>query len=335
MLVLAVETSCDDTAAALLDGPDVLSERVSRQTVHDGLGGVVPELASRMHLEVLPGMVDSIVSEAGTTLAGVDTFAASAGPGLVGALLVGLSWAKAAAFAAGARFLAINHIASHLMVLWPGEDVRFPAVALIASGGHTALFLMRSWMDAELLGATRDDAAGEAFDKTAKMIGLGYPGGAALDRLADSGDPRAVRLPVPLGDPGIPEFSFSGLKTAVRLEWERGAAAEDIAASFRSVVAGTLAAKTLEQASAHGALTVMAAGGVSANSSLRAALADGCGSSGRRLLLPEPGLATDNAVMVGRAAAAVLHHDPDARSSMSANAFARMSGRRLHPLAAG
>lgn len=216
MRILAVETSCDDTAVALLDGCSAVAERVYSQEVHSKHGGVVPELASRNHMSILPGLVRDVLHDGGMDgLAEIDVFAATAGPGLTGSLLVGLAWTKAAAWAAGKRFLGINHLAAHLFIHYGDKrKVDFPAVALLVSGGHTSLFRMNSWREILLLGSTRDDAAGEAFDKTAKLAGLGYPGGAALDMVADGGDPGKYSLPSPMADPSLPEFSFSGLKTA-------------------------------------------------------------------------------------------------------------------------
>jgi N6-L-threonylcarbamoyladenine synthase len=332
LLILAVETSCDDSAVALLDRTRTEAEVIRSQTEHEGTGGVVPEIASRLHMEVLPGLVGSVLAKAGRSLGEVDVFAATAGPGLIGSLLVGLSWAKAAAFASKRPFLGINHLAAHLFAHYAdGSAVEFPAVALLASGGHTSLFRLRSgWHDCVFLGGTRDDAAGEAFDKTAKLLGLGYPGGPEIDRLSKLGDPDSVALPLPLEDPGVPEFSFSGLKTAVRLQWEKGARVEDIAASFTATVVRILTSKLFAQAGMCGAKTVMAGGGVAANSLLRETLADGCSRRGIDLLLPD--CPTDNASMVGRAAAAILDRDPHASSSLSCNAFARWSGERLEAL---
>jgi len=331
LLILAVETSCDDSAVALLEGAHPIAESIRSQTEHAGSGGVVPEIASRLHMDVLPAMATGLVESCGRDLREVEFFAATAGPGLIGSLLVGLSWAKAAAFACGRPFLGVNHLAAHLFTHYGGPGpVEFPAVALIASGGHTILFLMRSWMDCELLGCTRDDAAGEAFDKTAKLLGLGYPGGAHIDALSELGDPFAVDLPSPLDDPSSPEFSFSGLKTAVRLQWQKGARLEDLAASFNRTVAQVLCSKLFAQVERFGAQTVLAGGGVTANRMLRSMLKDGCSRAGARLMLPDN--PTDNAVMVGRAAAAILDSDPQARSSLSCNAFARWTGSRLLPL---
>lgn len=335
MLLLAVESSCDDSAVAVLEGCRPLASVVAGQSAgHADFGGVVPEIASRMHLRTLPGLVDRALDEAGCSLSDMDAMAATAGPGLVGSLLVGLSWTKAAAWSTGTPFLAVNHLAAHLFVHYGGEPVRFPAVALIASGGHTSLMLMRGWNDIEPLGSTRDDAAGEAFDKAAKLMGLGYPGGAEIERLAKGGDASSVELPRPLADPDLPEFSFSGLKTAFRLALEAGAHGADIAASFQEAVCGILASKTLRQAELSGAATVLAGGGVTANGRLREMLCEGADSAGLELRLPGRGLCTDNAIMVGRAAAAALEGDPGIRSPLSVNAFARWPGGRLLPVTA-
>lgn len=335
MMILAVETSCDDTAVALLDGCTPLQERVrSQEEVHAAHGGVVPELASRDHLRVLPSLVDSVLGSAGLGSPGdVDVLAATAGPGLVGSLLVGLSWTKAAAWASGARFIAVNHLAAHLHIHYGcGLEVSFPAVALLVSGGHTCILRMNAWNDIHLLGTTRDDAAGEAFDKTAKLAGLGYPGGAELDRLADTGDPEAVSLPSPMADPSLPEFSFSGLKTAARSALEGGARPCDLAASFRRTVVDLLVGKLMHQCDLMRAESVLAAGGVTANSLLRESLRSECRKRGMPLFLPDREHAVDNALMVGRSAAAVLDEDPDASSSLSCNAFARWRGPRLETL---
>lgn len=333
MLILAFETSCDDSAAALLDDDGVVAEAVATQAEHGGYGGVVPEIASRLHMSTLPGLVDDVLVSAGTEIGEVDAFAATAGPGLVGSLLVGLSWAKAAAWAGGRPFLGINHLSAHLHIHYMSESpVRFPAVALLISGGHTGIFRMDSWRECILLGSTRDDAAGEAFDKTARLMGLGYPGGSVIEDLARRGDRSAVDLPRPLADPSLPEFSFSGLKTAVRLQWEAGADPADLAASFQQVVVDILADKLMYQAEECGAVTVMAAGGVCANGPLRSRLSLECSDRGIDLRLPEKRYATDNAVMVAMAARAVLDAGYPASSKLSCNAFSRWEGERLTAL---
>ncbi|MCK5117724.1 MAG: tRNA (adenosine(37)-N6)-threonylcarbamoyltransferase complex transferase subunit TsaD [Candidatus Aegiribacteria sp.] len=335
MRILAVETSCDDTAVALLDGCSAIAERVHSQEVHSEHGGIVPELASRAHMKILPGLVREVLLEGGMVgLEGIDVFAATAGPGLTGSLLVGLAWSKAAAWAAGKPFLGINHLAAHLYIHYgQRRRVVFPAVALLVSGGHTSLFRMNSWQEILLQGSTRDDAAGEAFDKTAKLTGLGYPGGAALDIAADSGNPDICSLPSPMADPALPEFSFSGLKTAAKLLWEGGADRCDLAASFRKTVVDILVSKLMYQSKEFGAKSVLAAGGVTANSLLRKVLRQECAEANLELFLPDRHHSTDNALMVGRAAAAALEQNPLASSPLSCNAFARWSGTSLSPIA--
>ena len=333
MKVLAVETSCDDSAAAVLDGTgNVLAERVFTQCDHSMHGGVVPEIASRLHMSVLPGLVREVLAEAGTSLSDISVFSATAGPGLTGSLLVGLSYTKSLAFALGRPFLGINHLAAHLHI-HHSSPVEFPAVALLASGGHTMIFHMDSWNSCKLLGSTRDDAAGEAFDKTAKLMGLGYPGGRIIDELAEKGDPTAVDLPSPLGSRKNPEFSFSGLKTAVRLSWESGeVTASDLAASFRKTVCDLLVSKTLYQTVPLKASSVLVAGGVSANSLLRRKFITSCRKRNLKLFMPPLEHTMDNAVMVGRAALSALSHNPGIHSSLSCNAFPRWEGTELCPL---
>ncbi|MCK5131658.1 MAG: tRNA (adenosine(37)-N6)-threonylcarbamoyltransferase complex transferase subunit TsaD [Candidatus Sabulitectum sp.] len=333
MYLLAVETSCDDSAVAVLDGNgNALAELVSTQMVHGGHGGVVPEIASRLHMTVLPGLIREVLEKSGTSLNDIDVFAATAGPGLTGSLLVGLSWTKAAAFAMGKPFLGINHLSAHLHI-HHSSPVEFPAVALLVSGGHTMIFHMPSWNECRLLGTTRDDAAGEAFDKTAKLMGLGYPGGRIIDELAEKGDPQAIALPSPIGNRRLPEFSFSGLKTAVRLIWAAGdVSPEDLSASFRKTVCGLLVSKTMYQAGKLGAKSVLVAGGVSANALLRTEFQLECHKRNMKLFLPPIEHTMDNAVMVGRAALSVLKSDPAAHSPASCNTFARWHGEMLSPL---
>lgn len=331
MLIFAVETSCDDSAVAVLEDSRVIAELVHSQSIHAKHGGVVPETASRQHLDILPQLANRCLQEAGlASYSDIDVFAATAGPGLVGALLVGLSFTKALAWSLQRPFLGINHLAAHLHTHFTGSDsVDFPAVALLVSGGHTCLLKMNSWYDIRLLGSTRDDAAGEAFDKTAKLIGLGYPGGDAVDKAAANGNAGNIRLPSPLADPALPEFSFSGLKTAVRLVWEKGADIDDLCASFRKTVVDILVSKLLYQAKLTGAGTILAAGGVSANSLLRSELTKVASENNITLHLPPLKYTTDNAVMVGRAASAWHKQYPDINSSLSCNAFPRWTGTEL------
>ncbi len=333
MLLLAVETSCDDSAVAVLDQDgNALAELVSTQMVHGEHGGVVPEIASRLHMTVLPGLVREVLDKSRTSLNDMDVFAATAGPGLTGSLLVGLSWTKATAFALDKPFLGINHLSAHLHI-HHSSPVEFPAVALLVSGGHTMIFHMSSWSECVLLGTTRDDAAGEAFDKTAKLMGLGYPGGRIIDELARHGNPGSVALPSPMGSKKLPEFSFSGLKTAVRLVWEAGEVSpEDLSAGFRKTVCDLLVSKTMYQAGKLGAESVLVAGGVSANSLLRSEFLRECRKRNLKLFLPPVEHAMDNAVMVGRAALSALKSDPSAHSTASCNTFARWHGKMLSPL---
>ena len=333
MYLLAVETSCDDSAVAVLDGNgNAVAELVSTQMVHGGYGGVVPEIASRLHMTILPGLIREVLEKSDISLKDIDVFAATAGPGLTGSLLVGLSWTKAAAFALEKPFLGINHLSAHLHI-HHSSSVEFPAVALLVSGGHTMIFHMPSWSECILLGTTRDDAAGEAFDKTAKLMGLGYPGGRIIDQLAENGNPEAVSLPSPMGSKRLPEFSFSGLKTAVRLAWERGnVSAEDLSASFRRTVCNLLVSKTMYQAGKLEARSVLVAGGVSANSLLRSSFRHQCEKRGISLFLPPIEHTMDNAVMVGRAALSALEADADAHSPTSCNTFPRWHGEKLSPL---
>ncbi len=333
MRLLAVETSCDDSAVAVLDQDgNSLAELVSTQVVHSSHGGVVPEIASRLHMTVLPRLIREVLDLSGTSLDEIDVFAATAGPGLTGSLLVGLSWAKAAAVALGKPFLGINHLAAHLHI-HRYSAVEFPAVALLVSGGHTMIFRVPSWNQFILLGTTRDDAAGEAFDKTAKLMGLGYPGGKIIDELAENGNPLEIVLPSPMGNKRTPEFSFSGLKTAVRLVWEAGnISQENLSACFRKTVCDLLVSKTMYQAGKLSAKSVLVAGGVSANSLLRSSFDFECRKRGMALFVPPMKHTMDNAVMVGRAALSALENDPLAHSESSCNTFPRWHGEILSPL---
>jgi N6-L-threonylcarbamoyladenine synthase len=315
-LVLGIETSCDETSAAVLRGEaDVLGHVILSQDVHALYGGVVPELAARAHVAVIDRVVDTALAEAGVRLGDVDVFAATAGPGLIGALLVGLTWAKAAAFALGRPLIAVHHMEAHLFATSLAAPAAVPPfIGLLVSGGHTMLLWVPAWGEYVLLGETRDDAAGEAFDKVAKILGLGYPGGPAIERAATHGDPAAHPFPRPLlasnqepGEPGWYDFSFSGLKTAV-LTRVRGLDAEgrleaevpNLAASFQAAVVDVLVAKTLRAVAERGCARVVLGGGVAASRALRAALTDAVGADGR-VFHPPLRLATDNAAMIARA----------------------------------
>ena len=303
--ILGIETSCDETAAALVvDGRYVESNVVASQDdVHRETGGVVPEIASRLHLRAIGPVVVRALEEAGRDWGDVDLVAVTHGPGLAGALLVGLNTAKALSFARGLPLLGVNHLEGHVYANWLVDQVepRFPLVCLIVSGGHSDLVLMRDHGEYVRLGRTLDDAAGEAFDKAARMMGLGYPGGPAVQQAAEGGDP--VRYPLPRAwlRPSW-DFSFSGLKTAVlRTVREAGEALEvaDLAASFQEAVVDVLATKTVEAARELGAQSIALAGGVAANLPLRARIQQ---LSDVPVLIPPVRLCTDNAAMIAAAA---------------------------------
>jgi N6-L-threonylcarbamoyladenine synthase len=309
-LLLAIETSCDDTCAAVLDGPRILSNLISSQaTAHEAFGGVVPEVAARHHLELTAPVVEAALREAGVTLDEIDAVAATAGPGLIGALLVGISTAKAIAAARRLPLIPVDHLQGHVAANFLEPDpIEPPFLCLIASGGHTLLAGVRDHEGYELLGQTLDDAAGEAFDKSARLLGLGYPGGPAVQREAEKGDPEAFEMPVAMSrNPGL-DFSFSGLKTAVlyrcRELGPEGVAERraDVAASFQAAVVEQLTAKLKRALKRGGWEAVALGGGVAANGPLREAVAALCEEMGVRLKLVPISLCTDNAAMIGAAA---------------------------------
>ena len=309
-LILAIETSCDDTCAAVLEGAEIRSNVISSQAAaHAQFGGVVPEVASRHHLELTAPVVEAALAEAGATLDDVESVAVTAGPGLIGALLVGVSTAKAIAAPRRLPLVPVDHLQGHVAAnfLAP-EPLEPPFLCLVASGGHTLLADVRDHAGHEVLGQTLDDAAGEAFDKVARLLGLGYPGGPALQKLAEEGDPEAFEMPVAMrNDPGL-DFSFSGLKTALAYlcrDLGAGGVAErraDLAASFQAAAVGQLVAK-LERALKRGEWGAVAlGGGVAANGPLREAVRDLCERRGVGLKLVPLSLCTDNAAMIGSAA---------------------------------
>ena len=311
MIILGVESSCDDTSAAVIDGASILSNVVASQNeIHAKYGGIVPELASRSHIRNITIVIDRALRDAGVTLDRVDAIAATNGPGLVGSLLVGLCAAKAIALARDLPFVGVNHLEGHLLSATIEHRVPFPFVALLVSGGHTSLYLARDHGDYQLLGATRDDAAGEAYDKVAKMLGLGFPGGPALDRLAAKGERAAIAFPRARlkkrprdGDAARFDFSFSGLKTAV---WQYlrdhpvrdDSHAADIAASFQAAVVDALIDTSLAAIDSVGAERFVIAGGVSANSELRAHAQALGAERGIAAFMPSPSLCTDNACLL-------------------------------------
>jgi N6-L-threonylcarbamoyladenine synthase len=308
--VLGLESSCDETAAAVVEGgARALSDIVASQVdVHARYGGVVPELASRAHVVHVIPVVEEALAAAAVTLDELDGIAVTQGPGLVGALLVAVQSAKAIAYARGLPLVGVHHLEGHLSAVYLEEDPPpFPHLALVVSGGHTSLIRVRDHGDLAELGATRDDAAGEAFDKVAKLLGLGYPGGVVVDRLARQGDPEAIAFPRAMTrkETGY-EFSFSGLKTAV-LNWVRkhgvpeGKALADLCASFQATVVEVLVRKTRAAARAEGLEHVQVCGGVAANSALRAALRAAGEADGFRVYIPPPKRCTDNAAMIAAA----------------------------------
>lgn len=305
MRVLGIETSCDETAAAVVvDGHQVLSSVVSSQIdLHARYGGVVPEIASRAHVEALTPVVARSLVEAGIGDDHVDAVAATVGPGLIGALLVGVSAAKTLALVWDVPFVAVNHLEAHLYAaLLEDPHLELPVVVLLVSGGHTLLVLMEGHGRYRVLGSTIDDAAGEAFDKVARWLGLGYPGGPAIDAIAMHGDPGAIRFPRALLDEGH-DFSFSGLKTSVVNHVRRNpeVSTADVAASFQEAVVDVLVTKARRAAVEHGARGLCLAGGVAANSVLRERLLDACVADGLRAFLPSRSMCTDNAAMVAAA----------------------------------
>ena len=308
MTILAIETSCDETAVAILRGNDLLASEVASQTEHEAYGGVVPEVASRNHLLHAPRLLEKALGTAGVALEEVDAFAATSGPGLASSLMIGASIAKGLALGAGRPYLAVNHLEGHLLSPFFSDSFEIePNVSLIVSGGHTLLVDVRGINRYRILGRTVDDAAGEAFDKVAKLLGLGYPGGPEIERRARSGDPARFDFPRSMLDSGDHNFSFSGLKTAVRYRLAGlGAISEevrnDLCASFQRAVVEVLTKKTLRAAKLGWAKVITVSGGVSCNQALRAELREACDRAGLRLLTAPPSLCTDNAAMIAFAA---------------------------------
>lgn len=327
--ILAIETSCDETAAAVVDdGRLVRSSVVASQIdLHARFGGVVPEVAGRAHLESLTAVVDEALMQAGTTGADIDAVGATIGPGLIGSLLVGVAAAKAYALAWEVPFVGVNHLEGHLHAAFLEDpDLALPAVVLLVSGGHTMLVHMERDGTYRLMGQTIDDAAGEAFDKVARYMGLGYPGGPVIDRLAAEGDPRAVAFPRGLRGVGL-DFSFSGLKTSV-VTWVRKhpeAPVADVAASFQEAVVDILVEKTRQAAALVGARAIAIGGGVAANSALRARIGAAAAEDGRAAFIPSRAMCTDNAAMVGATAWHRLRADGPTPLTAAANPNLRLA----------
>ncbi len=332
--VLAIETSCDDTGAAVvLDGRKILSNVVSSQvSVHQKYGGVVPELASRKHIESIVPIVTEALETAKITFRDIDGISVTQGPGLIGSLLIGLSFAKSLSLVTGLPFVGINHIEAHLSAIFLDENPpKFPFIGLVVSGGHTSLFRVDGFGKYKRLGQTRDDAAGEAFDKVAKLLGLGYPGGPVIDELSKSGNPEAVRFPRSLLGKNSLDFSFSGIKTAV-VNYVKSHPEpagnypedliRDIVSSFQEAVVDVLVKKTLQAAQQQGLKRVVLSGGVAANQHLRRQMKEEALREKVRVYIPSPPFCTDNAAMVGVVGYEYLRRG--IRSPLSLNAFSNL-----------
>ena len=302
LVCLGVETSCDETAAALLraDGRVLGSVVASQIDLHEAFGGVVPEVAARRHLERLTPVVREAAEQAGLDLGDIGLVAVTRGPGLAGALMVGLSWAKAFAFARGVPIIGVNHVVAHAHAAYIESEPAYPDLALVASGGHTDLLLLKGPVEVDVIGRSRDDAAGEAFDKVARALGLGYPGGPAIEALAEQGDAGRAPLPRVALFPGSHDFSFSGLKTAAQALARSGARPADIAASFQAAVFDQLWERAVGALRGTGCRRLVFAGGVSANGHLRRRFAEETRRLGVDLLVPPLSYATDNAAMIAR-----------------------------------
>ena len=311
VLILAIESSCDETAAAVVkNGREVLSNVINTQiAIHTEYGGVVPEIASRKHIENINPVIRKALEDAGVTLDDIDAIGVTYGPGLVGALLVGVAEAKAIAFAKNKPLVGVHHIEGHISANYvENKELEPPFVALVVSGGHTHLLKVNNYGEYEIVGGTRDDAAGEAFDKVARAIGLGYPGGPKIDKLAKEGNPDAIEFPRAHVDDAPYDFSFSGIKSAV-LNYINSANMQgkeinraDVAASFQKAVVDALVSRAVRLAKECGMDKLAIAGGVASNSALRAAIQEECTKNNIRFYSPSPILCTDNAAMIGAAA---------------------------------
>ena len=311
VLILAIESSCDETAAAVVkNGREVLSNVINTQiAIHTEYGGVVPEIASRKHIENINPVIKKALTDAGVTLDDIDAIGVTYGPGLVGALLVGVAEAKAIAFAKNKPLVGVHHIEGHISANYvENKELEPPFVALVVSGGHTHLVKVNDYGEYEIIGRTRDDAAGEAFDKVARAIGLGNPGGPKIDKLAKEGNPEAIEFPRAHVDDAPYDFSFSGIKSAV-LNYinsanmqGKGINRADVAASFQKAVVDALVSRAVKLAKECGMDKLAIAGGVASNSALRAAVQEECAKNNIRFYSPSPVLCTDNAAMIGAAA---------------------------------
>ena len=327
MIILGIDTSCDDTSVAVLDNRTVLSNIVSSQvSVHALFGGVVPEIASRRHVEMVDRIFGRALVDAGLTVRDIEILSVTHGPGLIGSLLVGLSFGKGLALSTGMPLVGVNHIEAHAMSIFLDQEVDFPFLSLVVSGGHTVLLLFSDAADFRVLGSTRDDAAGEAFDKIAKYLGLGYPGGRVIEELARAGDPAYVSFPRPMAEENNYDFSFSGLKTAfINYVNKCGISDENrchVLASFQEAACDILSLKTIRAACDAGVKTVVMGGGVASNERLRRMMGERCAARGISVYVPSPGYCTDNGAMV--AVTASFHAAKGVFSPMDIRAFSRM-----------
>jgi len=327
MLVLGIESSCDETAAAVVKTGKMLSNVIASQIkAHSKYGGVVPEIASRKHIEAINPVIEQALSDAGVGLGEIEGIAVTRGPGLIGSLLIGLATAKALAFALNIPLVGVNHLEGHIAASFLAEKVpEFPFAALVVSGGHTNIYLVKNYHDFQLIGQTRDDAAGEAFDKAAKLLNLGYPGGIVIDRIAKGGNPQAVAFPRAMKD--SVDFSFSGLKTSLLTMLKkrgRDFSAEelpDIAASYQEAIVDVLVEKTMRAAQDNDIRQVVVCGGVAANGRLREKFADAASKNKIDLFIPQIILCTDNAAMI--AAVGEIMLKSGCRDSLDLNAISR------------
>ncbi len=331
--ILGIETSCDETAAAVvIDGKEILSSIVASQIdIHHRYGGVVPELASRKHMEAIVPVVEEALEQAGAGLTDIDGIAVTQGPGLIGSLLVGLSFAKSLAFSLNIPWIGVDHLEGHInSVFLTPDPPETPFIALLASGGHTAVYYVSSRTDMALMGRTRDDAAGEAFDKVSKMLGMGYPGGGVISRLAENGDPERIHFPRALHDKPNFDFSFSGLKTAVKryIQTHPDETGEPgvyhIAAAFQEAVADALIDKLIAAALTANCRRIVVAGGVAANRRLRDKLALAAESNRLSLHIPPVDLCGDNAAMI--AAIGTKYLQIGRRSGIDTDVYSRSTG---------
>jgi N6-L-threonylcarbamoyladenine synthase len=327
MLVLGIESSCDETAAAVISNGKMLSSIIASQiAVHSQYGGVVPEIASRKHIEAINLVLKQALNDANVTLREIEGVAVTRGPGLIGSLLIGLSTAKALAYALDIPFVGVNHIEGHIAAVFLAEKVpSFPLIALVVSGGHTNIYLAEDYHNFQLLGQTRDDAAGEAFDKGANLLNLGYPGGVVIDKMSKNGNPQALSFPRAMKD--SPDFSFSGLKTSLLVMLKKRGCdcpesqLPDVAASYQEAIVDVLVEKTIRAAEDKCVSRVVVCGGVAANSRLRAKFTAATAARNIELFIPPVILCTDNAAMIAAIGEIMLKNGQ--RDSLDLNAVSR------------